>query len=210
MMNKRYVIFGILLLSGLAQAQQSEGVQTESVQTPTVDPNQSLDVLFSNKTIEARYLRDVGWFGKGRQELLLGGYLNTDNSFQFVAGLSTGVLKDATPLGSNLTFSLGGRAYITRLASPSNNVFGLGFGGGWNFSFPEKVIKLPLTLRGNYYYTPKVLTSGNDQDILDFDIVEAQLDLTKNLAGIFGVREMTVANRSLDNNWHLGIRYEFD
>lgn len=203
MINKRYVLCVLLILSGIAQAQEGEGVQREA------NPNQRIDVLFSNKTIEGRYLRDVGLIGTGTQELLLDGYLNTENSFQFAGGLSTDVLKDFTPLKSNLEFSLGSRLYISRLANPSNNVFGLGFGGGWSFTFPEKITKLPLSVRGNYYYAPEVLTSGNDQDILDFDIVEAQLDLTKNLAGIFGLREMTVANRSLDNNWNLGIRYKF-
>jgi hypothetical protein len=203
MINKSYVLCVALTLSGFAQAQEQEGVQED------VDPYQSIDVLFSNKTVEARYLRDVGLFGTGTQELLLGGYLNTDNSFQFTGGLSTEVLKDFTPLGSNLEFSLGSRLYISRLADPTNNVFGLGFGVGWSFTFPDKIIKLPLSLRGNYYYVPEVLASGNDQDILDFDIVDVQLDLTKNLAAIFGIREMTVANRSLDNNWNLGIRYKF-
>ncbi len=203
MVNKRHVLYLILALSGTAQAQEGEGVQSEA------DLNQSMDILFSNKTIEGRYYRDVGLFGTGTQDLFLGAYLNTDNSFQFSGGVSTEVLNNFTPLGENLTFSLGSRLYISRLASPSNNVFGLGFGGGWNFSFPQKILKLPLTLRGNYYYAPEVLTSGNSQDILDFDIVQAQLDLTKNLAGVFGFREMTVANRNLDNNWNLGIRYKF-
>lgn len=200
-----YVLYIILALSGIAQAQEGEAVAG----TADPDPNQSIDILLSNKTIEGRYLRDVDLFGKEKQRLFLGGYLNTDNSFQFTGGLSTEVLKDFTPLGSNLKFALGSRLYISRLASPSNNVFGLGFGGGWNFTFPEKIIKLPLSLRGNYYFAPEVLTSGTDQDILDFDILEAQLDLTENLAGIFGFREMTVGNRSLDNNWNLGIRYKF-
>ena len=203
MINKRYVLYVILALAGVAQAQEGERIQTDA------DPKQSIDILFSDKTIEGRYFRDVGFFGNGTQKLLLGGYLNTDNSFQFTGGISTEVLKDFTPLKSDLQFSLGSRLYISRLASPSNNVFGLGFGGGWNFTFPERILKLPLTLRGSYYYVPEVLTSGNDQDILDFDIVEAQLDLTKNLAGIFGFREMTVANRNLDNNWNLGVRYKF-
>nr|MBS0019118.1 hypothetical protein [Gammaproteobacteria bacterium] len=203
MINKRYVLYVILALAGVAQAQEGERIQTDA------DPNQSIDLLFSDKTVEGRYFRDVGFFGNGTQKLLLGGYLNTDNSFQFTGGISTEVLKDFTPLKSDLQFSLGSRFYISRLADPSDNVFGLGFGAGWNFTFPERILKLPLTLRGSYYYVPEVLTSGNDQDILDFDIVEAQLDLTKNLAGIFGLREMTVANRNLDNNWNLGIRYKF-
>lgn len=203
MINKRYVLYVILALAGVAQAQEGERIQADA------DPNQSIDLLFSDKTIEGRYFRDVGFFGNGTQKLLLGGYLNTDNSFQFTGGISTEVLKDFTPLKSDLQFSLGSRFYISRLADPSDNVFGLGFGAGWNFTFPERILKLPLTLRGSYYYVPEVLTSGNDQDILDFDIVEAQLDLTKNLAGIFGLREMTVANRNLDNNWNLGIRYKF-
>lgn len=203
MINKRYVLCVILALAGVAQAQEGERIQTDA------DSKQSIDLLFSDKTIEGRYFRDVGFFGNGTQKLLLGGYLNTDNSFQFTGGISTEVLKDFTPLKSDLQFSLGSRLYISRLASPSDNVFGLGFGGGWNFTFPQRILKLPLTLRGNYYYVPEVLTSGNNQDILDFDIVEAQLDLTKNLAGIFGFREMTVANRNLDNNWNLGVRYKF-
>ncbi|MGC1952271.1 MAG: hypothetical protein WA970_06810 [Gammaproteobacteria bacterium] len=203
MINKRYVLYVILALTGVAQAQEGEGSQTDA------DPKQSIDLLFSDKTIEGRYFRDVGYFGNGTQKLLLGGYLNTDNSFQFTGGISTEVLEDFTPLKSDLQFSLGSRLYISRLADPSDNIFGLGFGAGWNFTFPERILKLPLTLRGNYYYVPEVLTSGDNQDILDFDIVEAQLDLTKNLAGIFGFREMTVANRNLDNNWNLGVRYKF-
>jgi hypothetical protein len=191
----------VLALWGVAQAQETEGVQTE------VDPNQNVDLLISNETLEGRYHRDIGLIGTGTQELLLGGYINTDNSFQFTAGLSTEVLKGFTPLGDNLKFSLGSRFYISRLADPTNNVSGLGFGAGWDFAFPQKILKLPLSVRGSYYYSPEVLTSGNDQDILDFDIVEVQLDVSKNLAAIFGIREMSVANRDLDNNWHLGVRY---
>ena len=202
MINKPYLFCAMLALSGLAQAQQGESTQRAE------DRSRSIDVLFSNKTLEARYLRDAQLFDEGNQDLFLGAYLNTDNSFQFTGGLSTEVLKDFTPLGSNLKFALGSRLYMSRLASPSNNVFGLGVGGGWSLTLPKR-IKLPLSLRGNYYYAPEVLTSGNDQDILDFDIVEVQLDLAKNLAGIFGFREMTVGNRSLDNNWNVGVRYKF-
>lgn len=204
MIKKRYFLYGLLATSAMVHAEQVDPAQARG------DREQSIDVLFSNETLEARYFRDVGLIGTGPQKFLLGGYLNTDNSFQFTGGLATEVLEDFTPLKSNLKFSLGSRLYISRLADPSNNVFGLGFGGGWDFRFPQEIIKLPLTLRGSYYFSPEVLTSGSDQDILDFDILEAQLDLTKNLKGIFGLREMSVADRSLDNNWHLGIRYKFD
>lgn len=201
MVNKSYLFCVMLALSGIAHAQDVENVESET------DRNQSVDLLISNETLEGRYHRDVGLIGTGKQELFLGGYINTDNSFQFTAGLSTNVLKDFTPLGDNLRFSLGSRFYISRLANPTNDVSGLGFGAGWDFRFPQQILKLPLSVRGSYYYSPEVLTSGTDQDILDFDIVEVQLDVTDKLGAIFGIRELSVANRDLDNNWHLGIRY---
>lgn len=206
MIKKHYLAFIMIALSWIAQADQKQG---EHVQAEKSSTDQSIDILLSNKTVEARYLRDVGLVGTGTQRLLLNGFLNTDNSFQLTAGLSTEVLKDVTPLKSDLKFSLGGRLYMSRLANPTNNVFSLGLGGGFEFSFPKRIIKLPLYLRGNYYFAPEVLTSGSDQDVLDFDILEAQLDLTEKLSGVIGFRELTVADRNLDNNWDIGIRYKF-
>ena len=223
---KFYLFYTVLALSGFAHAQENQAVEDEanpsrsagSAQVPDgkdgekeADPAQSIDVLLSNRTIEARYLRDVKLFGANPQTLLIDGFLNSENSFQFVGGLSGDVLNDITPLGSNFKITIGSRFYISRLADPSDNVFGLGFGAGWSYMLPGKLIKIPfpLTVRGNYYYAPEVLTSGDSQDIVDFDIVEVQLGLTENLAGIFGLRELSVADRNLDNTWDVGVRYEF-
>jgi hypothetical protein len=202
MKNRMLAVF--LLAACGAVSGQEQTATTEEQTTVATPPENELEVLLSNKTLEANYYRNASVFWLRDQEFTGGVFLTEDNDVLLRGGFSTDVLQKKTPLD----IDIGARIYLGFITDPDDDVIGLapGIRGRYTLDMFEQ---FPISVASSIYYAPEILTSGSDIDILDVEPIRGELGLTPNIKFIAGFRVLDVGDKSLDNVFDLGASFRF-
>lgn len=142
-----------------------------------------VEIALTDQVIEGGFLTDAEVMGLPSSELSFGLLFSDDRDIVASAGLMVPALGEET-LQVPVLVSFGARAYGALLADPSDDIFGLAPGVQARFALPTGI---PLAVVGNFFYAPEILTFGDADDVLDFNVrLEAQF--MERVAGFVGFR----------------------
>lgn len=158
------VVLSLCMLGGGAQAAEIEGALTD-------------------ETLEGRYITDAGLIGLGGNDLWGGILLSDERDIVGTVGLMVPGAVAETPEGP-ITFSVGAKAHAALLADPDDEVFGVLPGAQARFRLP---LGMPMWVLANIFYSPDIVTFGDADDILDFN-VRYEVQFLETTTGFVGFR----------------------
>lgn len=166
------------------------------------------DFYASDKTLQFRYERGSEMINIDDGRVNLAFLMNEERDNVFILGVDLDTKPDHIP-GVKMAF--GGKVYAGLLGFENADVFGLGFGLDASYDFPIK--QFPLVLSASIYYAPDILTFGQSDRIIDWQ-VDASLPLRESIEGYVGIRflqfDTRPGDRELDNQVHIGFRWALD
>lgn len=172
----------------------------------------AVDFRLGGNMAELSYLSQVSSFGYGGADIGFGALVNEDDDlvgsgYVLVSGSNTGDVR-------GLHFGVGAKGYAGTLDGPHGNLNADGgaiaIGGRLRYVFSSS---MPMAVLGEAFYAPDI-TSISDFDGLQEYRLAAELEVTPSARAYIGYRKLEV---SLDNNfdykvdddWHIGVRFEF-
>ena len=166
------------------------------------------DIALSEETASLEMISDSDVIGMGGADLLLGLLFNEDDDYMGSLGLQA----YGTPAGPEQPFSfgLGGKLYYARIDKPDADVSALALGVTTIYHIPDN---MPMALSAELYFAPGITSFHDADQFLDFR-ARFSIDVLPSAAGFIGYRLTTVdfeagGDRDLDENIHLGIRFQF-
>lgn len=168
-----------------------------------------LEGQLGEEIVEITYVTHLKQFSMPDKEFTASIFFNEENDIVTHFGILSEVLKDVTPI----TFQVGGKVYLAGLSAPDDDVFGIAVGLAARLKVPLKPI--PVYLSASIFAAPEVLTSGSNVNIVDVNLIRAEIDLTPTTLGFVGLRKFDIdrsdidADRKLVNEMYIGARYRF-
>ncbi|MBX2825150.1 MAG: YfaZ family protein [Gammaproteobacteria bacterium] len=166
-----------------------------------------IDVYASDKAAQLKLQGDGATLNLTDARLTIGFLFNEERDNIFTGGIALDAEPEFLP---GLTLSLGGRAYAGLLGIENADVIGISM--GLEASFDPMLDTLPLIFNGSVYYAPDILTFGQSDRIIDWQ-VDAALQLRESLTGYVGLRYLEFdtrpGEREVDDNVHAGLRWHF-
>jgi len=171
---------------------------------PPLD-NDRFTFYLSDEVLFAQYERSAARYDFENARVHLGFMFTEERDTVFQAGLSL----DASFV-SSFRLSFGTRLYAALLSDENNDAFAGAIGGELAYQLPFE--KLPLELSTSLYYAPDVLTFGQGDRVIDWQI-DVTLPFRSQLSVFTGIRFLQVdtrpGDREIDNRLHIGIRWDF-
>lgn len=172
-----------------------------------------VELELTEETLQGTYITDGAAVGLEGSDLSLGLLFSDDRDIVLNAGLMVpglgegGLGEDVMP--GPITVRFGAKAFGALLADPSDDVFAVAPGAEARFAIPTGI---PLTAVANVFYSPDILTFGNADDVLDFNVrLEAQF--VERATGFVGFRLLSFDRESGDDdiveNILVGVRFAF-
>lgn len=169
---------------------------------------EDFDIALSEETASLELIADSDVVGVGGADLLLGLLFNEDNDYMASLGLQA----YGTPAGEQQPFSfgLGGKLYYASIDKPDADVSALALGVTTKYHIPGN---MPMALGAELYFAPGITAFHDADQFLDFR-ARFSIDVLPGAAGFIGYRLTTVdfeagGDRDIDENIHLGIRFQF-
>jgi hypothetical protein len=184
---------GLLPAVALAQAPERQG---------------ELDLAITDDALQAVYTRNARPVGLPGNDMSIGILFTDDRDI-----IGTGqVMAPITPMqGMPVSFSVGAKAMAGFLADPSEDVFALAPGAEARFNLAAG---RPMAVVGNIFYAPSILTFGDADDVLDFNVrfEVGVADQTTAYAGYRVInfdRDQSSGDDDVINGLQLGVRFAF-
>ena len=169
----------------------------------------AVELALTEETLQATYFTDAGLVGLRGSGLALGLLLSDDRDI-VASGtvLAPDVLANLVP--GPLALAIGGRAYAALLDDPDDDVFGLAPGLEARYALP---FGTPMAVVGNVFYAPDILTFGDADDVLDFN-VRFEVQFIPRAVGFVGYRLLDfdrdeAGDDEIVENVQLGLRFAF-
>ena len=178
---------------------------SDAVQVLQINPPRTIQIYASDETAEVLYERSESVFGLNNSRANVGVLFNEERD-NVIAG---SIMYDSEiEFFPGLDLSFGPKLYAGLLGIENADVVGLGANIEAAYHLPIR--QFPLELSAGIAYTPDILTFGQSDRIIDWN-VRAGLPLTKNITGFVGFRFLRFDTRpgdqELDERLHLGIRW---
>jgi len=172
----------------------------------------AIDFRVAQDMAEITYLTQTSSFGYGGADIGFGALVNQYNDFMangsiLVSGSSTGDVK-------GLHFGVGAKAYAGTLNGESDKVDidggAIAIGGRMRYIFPSST---PVAVLGEVFYAPEVTSISEFDGLLEYR-VDLELEVTPSARAYVGYRKLEVSynndnNYDVDNEAHVGVRFEF-
>ena len=172
--------------------------------TPPLD-NDRFTFYLSDEVLFAQFERSAARYDFERARVHLGFMFTEDRDTVFQGGLAF----DASFV-SSFRLSFGTRLYGILLGEENNDAFAAGIGGELAYQLPFE--SLPLELSTSLYYAPDVLTFGQGDRVIDWQL-DVAIPFRSQLSIFTGIRFLQVDTRpgdtEIDNRLHIGIRWDF-
>ena len=172
--------------------------------TPPLD-NDRFTFYLSDEVLFAQFERSAARYDFERARVHLGFMFTEDRDTVFQGGLAF----DASFV-SSFRLSFGTRLYGILLGEENNDAFAAGIGGELAYQLPFE--SLPLELSTSLYYAPDVLTFGQGDRVIDWQL-DVAIPFRSQLSIFTGIRFLQVDTRpgdtEIDNRLHVGIRWDF-
>ncbi len=165
------------------------------------------ELAFSEDAANVEVVTESESFGFSGADLSAGVFYNDDDDYAITAGL----LVDGTPAGNQpYTFGLGGKFYYINMDTPDVRMTAIALGAGVKYHIPAK---MPMAIGGDVYFVPSIAAFGDGDGLLDFRI-RFEVDVLPNATAFVGYRNFEIdlekaGDQELDDNPHLGIRFQF-
>jgi len=196
------------LVTGKAQpkAVAGQSATKSAAENTATDSVRLFDFYASDKAAQLRYERDGKWLSSEQSRMSFGFLISEQRDNLFTFGLTV----DASPkFLPGLKISVGGKTYAALLGEENSDIFGLGAGIEAAYTLP--VEKFPLRLDAAVHYAPDILTFGQSDRIIDWQ-VNAGLKFRKSITGYVGFRfiqfDTRPGDREVDDRIHVGVRWE--
>lgn len=166
------------------------------------------ELYLSDESAQARYATGADLIGLRHGQLAAEVFINEEDDLLGALALDfTG-----TPAGvSRWTFSAGPKIYAATL-DIIDDYFVAGAVGAKAAYLISSNRRVQLT--GQFYYAPKILTSGDAEDLTDF-ILRIEMDFVERATGFVGYRLLEAdlddgdGEHELDDDIHIGVRLSF-
>ena len=183
-------------LAGVTPA--ATGVRTDGV-----------EIGLTEDTIQGTFFTDAGRIGVPGGGLALSLLLSEDRDLVASGSLMVPIIQTNIVPGP-LSLSVGAKAFGAFLADPSDDVFAIAPGVEGRYALPFGGI--PMGIVTNVFYAPEILTFGEADNVLDFNIrFEAQF--TQSVVGFVGYRLLEFDRDGGDDqiveNVQFGVRFAF-
>jgi hypothetical protein len=169
----------------------------------------AVELALTEETLQAAYFTDAGVVGLRGSSLALGLLLSDDRDI-VASGMVMvpNILANAVP--GPLSLTIGGKVYAAFLDDPDDGVFGLAPGVEARYALP---FGTPMAVVGNIFYAPDILTFGDADDVLDFN-VRYEVQFIPRAVGFVGYRLLDfdrdeAGDDEIVENVQLGLRFAF-
>lgn len=163
-----------------------------------------VELALTEDVLEGRYFMDADPLGLPGGNINFGLLFSDDRDIVASAGLIVPVLAQGP-----FFLSVGGRAHGALLADPSDDVFALAPGLEGRFVLPGQI---PGSVFTSFYYAPEILTFGNADDVIDFNI-RYELPFTERFTGFVGFRLLNFdrddGEDDIVEHVQIGVRFGF-
>lgn len=196
--KKRITLSSLRLLTATA-------LLSTTALVPVITYAAEIDLALGKETASVEFYSDSGINNTGR--ISVGGlYSEDDDLLGFVGLTSNNSLVTDRPYD----FGVGARGYYTKIDSPDAGVgaIALGINGRIRFS-----AGLPLALAGDFYYSPKITTFDDGDELVDSRL-RLEAEVSPNASAFIGYRRVKLnlkdfPNYKLDDHVQVGIRFKF-
>lgn len=166
-----------------------------------------LELALSNETAAAEVIADSSSIASGGADLRLGLIFTENDDFLGHVGL---LVRGAAVGERPVAFGLGAVLYYGSIDKPDASVGALALGFGFKYIFPGNT---PLALGGDLYFAPDITSFGDSDGLLDYRL-RAEIDVLPSATAFIGYRAINVdlsnvGDYDIDENIHLGIRFQF-
>lgn len=167
-----------------------------------------IEVMMSDEVGELRFTAKTERLGLRGNEASAAMFLTEENDVVLHGGAMLPVLQERTPLD----FAIGGRIYLALISEPADDVIAISAGARVSYQFPFE--KWPLTVASSVFYAPEIFTSGDNINLIDWDIARAELGLTDAITGLVGFRHFELdtvgsGDRELIDEVYGGLQVSF-
>lgn len=172
-----------------------------------------VEFALTDETLQGTFITDGARIGLEGSDLSLGLLFSDDRDIVVNGGLmfpglgEGGLAEDVIP--GPISVRVGAKAFAALLADPSDDVFAIAPGAEARFTLPTGI---PMTAVANVFYSPDILTFGNADDVLDFNVrLEAQF--VERVTGFVGFRLLTfdrdAGEDDVVEHIQIGVRFGF-
>ena len=169
-----------------------------------------LDLSLSDESASIRLLTDSSNLGYGGADVGYGVFFNEDSDIIVDAN----VMVIGKPASSNrpVQFGAGVKVYLGNYDESNLDIGALAIGGQLRFVIPSSIAPMALSVEG--YLAPSI-TSFADTDGLSELIFRYEFEVAPSTRAYVGYRRLevdfeTVDDVEFDDNFHFGIRVNFD
>lgn len=175
------------------------------VSSPAFADNAELYV--SDESLQARYVTGADLIGLRAGNLTFDAFINEEDDLLGAIGLD---FVGMTPSLDDWTFSAGPKIYAATLDVDDDDFLGVAAGGSASYALP---VNWPSWVTGQFYYAPKITTTGDADDLMDF-ILRLETQFVERVVGFVGYRMLEAdledgGDYDLDDDFHLGVRLSF-
>jgi len=189
----------------VSEMNQSAGSSESNSPVRIVQAPSVYQFYASDKAAELTYERNGSVFGLDNDRAVVSFLLNEERDNAVTAGI---MFDAATDLVRGLKLSFGPKMIAGLLSIENADV--IGFAASLEALYEAPLKKFPLRLSTGFSYAPDILTFGQSDRIIDWNI-RAGLPLTNNIVGFVGARYLQFdtrpGERKLDQQIHVGIRW---
>lgn len=194
----------------MAEAQPTQPAEPAEAQlTPQRRQQTFIEVAITDEAIMGEYITDAGLVGLPGNRIAFGGLFTDDRDIMGQGELmAPGLIAQFLP--DIVTVALGGRGYLGLLDDPDDDVFGIAPGAEVRVQLP---IDYPVEAVGNLFYGPNILTFGDADTVVDFEL-RAEAQFLERTFGFVGYRFLNfereeASDDSLLNSIEAGLRFAF-
>jgi len=167
--------------------------------------NDRFSMYLSDKVLFAQRERKTKRFNIDRARSHLGLLISEERDTVLQGGLAID-----TSFTKSFRLSFGTRGYAALLESENEDILAAAIGAETAYKLPFK--KLPLEFGASMYYAPDILTFGAGDRAFDTQL-DVTLPVRSQLSVFGGVRYLSFDtrpdDREVDNQTHLGLRWDF-
>lgn len=172
------------------------------------DAGRSIALTISDDVANVTYQNDADSLGVDQGRVQAGFLLSEQRDIIFSGTL----LLDTRPgLVPQVRLSAGARGYAALLGAENRDAVAFGLGVEGAYTLPVRV--LPLELTASAFYAPDVLSFGQADRIIDWN-VDVGLQLRDQLAAFAGLRFLQVdtrpGSREVEDEVHIGVRWTLE
>lgn len=191
--------------ASLPAAQSNQVLADQQSKDAASSKDRSIQLYASDKTAEFLYEREGPLLGLQNTRSNAGFIFSEERDNALTGSIMYDSNQTLIP-SVNLAFGL--KAFAGLLSIENADVFGLGASIEASYLLP--IQKFPLELSAALNYAPDILTFGQSDRIIDWN-VRAGIPLTSQIDGFIGFRFLQFDTRpgdlELDDHVHLGIRW---